>query len=772
MRTAGIVVIALLGAVVVVTSARAAPYAVNSTVDAADAAPGNGTCATASGACTLRAAIQEANAHAGADVVSLPSGLYLLTLNGAGEELAATGDLDVTDALEVNGMGADTTIIDGLRADRVFHSGNALTLRNVTVRNGLAMPGGGLYAIAGATTIEGCRFEDNLSTAGGAIAHGSPDLLTITGSTFEGNATSGSDGGAVAIAGPASLVVTDSTFARNVSSTGNGGAIANMATGTVTLTNATFSHNAATNAGGILSGGFASFSASGCTFDGNTAVSSGGGMIVDGPGPTTLANATITNNTAAAMAGALLGGDTVQVTGGEVSDNVGFSAFGGLFLDGQNGASIDGTVIRRNSGGSGPGGGLFAASTAGNVTVANVEASENSAGLGGGIYAAAGAGNVSLTAVRVLNNGGSSGPGGGIFVTATGELTIVDSTVSGNVTASLGGGLYAASTGPMAIQGSTLAENRAAGVTGQGGGAVLSSGVASTLTNTTVSGNVADVMGGALYTSGDLTIRNATLAGNDSPMGSALFNGGGTLTVVSTIVTGGVTGHCGGAPATSGGNNIDSDGSCAFAGSGDQIADPQLGPLADNGGPTPTHLPVVGSPAVDGGANAGCPATDQRGQTRPTDGNGDGTATCDVGAVEFLDLCPTDPAKVLPGICGCGVADTDQAQANGTADCLMNGELKARIARAKSIIAALAGDQDPTEAELATIGASLEEYLKQHHGQVTMNGPEKKVMKLARKAAKAIKKVTKAKAGKKLDKAKTKANKALDAFDTAIAPQA
>ena len=58
----------------------AATFNVNSIVDAVDAVPGNGVCATAGAVCTLRAAIQEANALAGADLVNVPAGAYLLTL--------------------------------------------------------------------------------------------------------------------------------------------------------------------------------------------------------------------------------------------------------------------------------------------------------------------------------------------------------------------------------------------------------------------------------------------------------------------------------------------------------------------------------------------------------------------------------------------------------------------------------------------------------------------------------------------------------------------
>ncbi|MEW5985921.1 MAG: choice-of-anchor Q domain-containing protein, partial [Chloroflexota bacterium] len=81
---------------------------------------------------------------------------------------------------------------------------------------------------------------------------------------------------------------------------------------------------------------------------------------------------------------------------------------------------------------------------------------------------------------------------------------------------------------------------------------------------------------------------------------------------------------------------------------GDQIGtssspiDPLLGPLQDNGGPTFTHTLLSGSPAIDMGHPAGCTdqrqnvlTVDQRGETRPADGDGNGTATCDVGAFEL-----------------------------------------------------------------------------------------------------------------------------------------
>jgi CSLREA domain-containing protein len=97
--------------------AAAATFTVNSTVDAVDAVSGNGVCADATGACTLRAAVMETNALAGADEVFLPSGTYVLSLSGTGEDASATGDLDVLDDLTLIGAGPSVTTIDGNRAE-------------------------------------------------------------------------------------------------------------------------------------------------------------------------------------------------------------------------------------------------------------------------------------------------------------------------------------------------------------------------------------------------------------------------------------------------------------------------------------------------------------------------------------------------------------------------------------------------------------------------------------------------------------------------------
>ncbi len=95
--------------------ARATTLVVNSTVDAPDAVPGDGMCATLSGLCTLRAAIMEANMLPGADTITLPAGIYTLA--------DTTNLLQIGGELTIVGAGAANTVVDGSGAEAVFQNG-------------------------------------------------------------------------------------------------------------------------------------------------------------------------------------------------------------------------------------------------------------------------------------------------------------------------------------------------------------------------------------------------------------------------------------------------------------------------------------------------------------------------------------------------------------------------------------------------------------------------------------------------------------------------
>jgi CSLREA domain-containing protein len=94
--------------------ARAVDFTVeHSFDDETDANPGDGICASVSGVCTLRTAVQEANALAGPDRIFVPFGTYFLEIPGADEDQAATGDLDLTDDVTIIGESTNVTTIDG-----------------------------------------------------------------------------------------------------------------------------------------------------------------------------------------------------------------------------------------------------------------------------------------------------------------------------------------------------------------------------------------------------------------------------------------------------------------------------------------------------------------------------------------------------------------------------------------------------------------------------------------------------------------------------------
>ncbi len=192
-------------------------FVVNSTADGVDASPGNLICATSGGACTLRAAIQEANAHFGADRIVLPAGTFTLTLGGSGEDSATTGDLDVTDIsgrLTLVGQGAAGTIISANGIDRVLHllSSAALTLEDVTITGGAvhgpgARGAGLLTETSNQLTIRRCAFRGNASfgSGGAALATGGSNLVTVENSVFHGN--TGFDGGSTIHSGSAMNVI-------------------------------------------------------------------------------------------------------------------------------------------------------------------------------------------------------------------------------------------------------------------------------------------------------------------------------------------------------------------------------------------------------------------------------------------------------------------------------------------------------------------------------------------------------------------------------------
>src|SRR5689334_19365144 len=205
----------------------AGDFVVSSNVDEVDANPGDGLCQTARGECSLRAAVQEANALGGADAISIPAGTYTLSIPGAGEDSAATGDLDINESLTITGAGVGATVLDAGNLDREFDvHGGTLTLSDLTVQHGLADPGGGVLVNSSASIMR-VSFINNQSTSDASNGTGGAVFVSVEGSAdiaqslFKGNfAYFG--GGAVANANATRLSISDSTFDANSSTLGGG----------------------------------------------------------------------------------------------------------------------------------------------------------------------------------------------------------------------------------------------------------------------------------------------------------------------------------------------------------------------------------------------------------------------------------------------------------------------------------------------------------------------------------------------------------------------
>ena len=358
-----------------------------------------------------------------------------------------------------------------------------------------------------------------------------------------------------------------------------------------------------------------------CSLSNNQA--SMGGAVFNGPtAMVTIASSVVSNNRApAALAGAIENEGTMVISSTTLAGNFGGLDGGAIINSGT--LTIEGCTFEMNQS-AGPGGAIvntMGGAGAPSLTISASTFSNNSAGMsssGGSIYQDVGS--LSVTGNTFVGN--SAGlSGGGVFVIG-GTAGISQSTFSGN-SAGSGGAIFNGAT--LSLAASTLSANTA--TSGMGAGIWNDTTGTLTVTNSTVSGNA----GEGIRALGNATMQSCTITGNTA---HGLVNPGlHSLSLQNTIVSGNGSGNCLGT-MTSLGSNLESGDTCGLGAMGDlRSTEPFLGALADNGGPTKTQALPAGSPAIDAGS--GCPSTDQRGLPRPADGNGDGTAACDIGAYEY-----------------------------------------------------------------------------------------------------------------------------------------
>jgi parallel beta-helix repeat protein len=296
------------------------------------------------------------------------------------------------------------------------------------------------------------------------------------------------------------------------------------------------------------------------------------------------------------------------------------------------------------------------------MTISGARAS----GFSGGALAKGGLGTLILDSVWLTDNQASNGSG---LHYSEGFTSIRNSTLSGNQSTLSGGAIAGANNGANV-------------------------GVAEVI-NSTITGNLAQDFGGGIFLGGTgrITVNSSTIQGNtadsdngDGGNGGGTYNSSGgtppTFSVANTLYAGNLVGssgsstttQCGGAAYTSSDYNlrtVSEAGCTGFNGTHDLInANPMLGTLGDNGGPTPTIPLLEGSPAINAGNPATptdntfptCPAEDQRGVTR-----GGGNGVCDIGAFEWQHptattvACTPTSVTLAAGSSTCTATVTDTA---------------------------------------------------------------------------------------------------------------
>ena len=273
----------------------------------------------------------------------------------------------------------------------------------------------------------------------------------------------------------------------------------------------------------------------------------------------------------------------------------------------------------------------------GHLTVNSSSIHDNHAFVGAGLHNYHGTASVNHSTI-LSNSVNESGAG---INSEGGKLTVDNSVIANNVACNTSGPFVA-----MRPSRGKLPDNGY----GSSGGGIDSSGGVLTITNSTISGNTVMAGGpaGGLLNGSAASISNTTISGNMAAYAAGIHNVT-VMTLTNVTLSGNVNdnirnlgmlwmrntivdnGDCTANAVVSLGHNLDSGNTCGLHASGDMTStNPLLGPLQNNGGPTPTHALLPGSPAINRGDNNDCPPTDQRGIVRPQAG------ICDIGAFEYV----------------------------------------------------------------------------------------------------------------------------------------
>jgi uncharacterized repeat protein (TIGR01451 family) len=569
------------------------------------------------------------------------------------------------------------------------------------VGNSAAVNGGGILSVGQFATLDLRNAAIAANAAGGdggGLHVGGPALLTNTtiggANAADGNSAANAGGG-IAVHDAGYLVMNGGTLANNrasgaVATGGGGGAIANgsgtpsLVAGTVELTGVALTNNSSPGFGngGAISN-YGRLTATSSVFTGNHATASGGalgnGTSLTPTGWTTLTDVVMSGNSADAYGGAVFNRARLDVTGGRMATNRsaasggavmnrgGVVTFVNAILDGNTAAQSGGNLYNEpTAGGSAtfdagtvsngiaPAGGGIASGATLTIRNGTVISDNQATGIdgGGGLWIT-GEQSVDISNATIRTNHASAGGvGGALRVDGAANVRLSSSTLMGNDAPS-GSAIwvdgFAAASSSIIIASTTVS-----GAHGDWSIAFYGPKATGAVTNSTISGNAGMPL--VVYLGASVAISSSTIVANTGG-GVTTDAGPSVVSLVNTIVAGnhladGTTVDCSGSAITSIGYNLFGlFGRCALAATdkfvdGASLFTSVLAPLADNGGPTQTHALLPGSPAIDAGNPLTfgpfvCDAADQRGQPRPQDGDGNGTAVCDIGAFEQQTPLPS-----------------------------------------------------------------------------------------------------------------------------------
>ncbi len=502
--------VALVVALVAVLGLKAASFAgaagltfvVNSTVDAVDANPGDGLCRTSAGACTLRAATQEANAQPGPDVIQIQPGTYAITIPPLNENASNVGDFEIADSVIIEkgpGLLGDVIIEGGnplpgsppeqRGLDRIFevHPGAGdVTLRNLILRNGFHPEEGGAIQnwSLGKLTLEGVTVKDSYaSEAGGGLNNA--DLHDYAWTTEPPN---------LDLLPHGRVEIKGSTFTGNGSGGGSGGAINNVSGGTITISAGSV---ITLNPGPIMP----------------NPLDPEEFMLVD-PSDYPIAASAIANQSRWDGVG------TIKIVNSVVSLNAAEGSGAGIANWGDSIVTVENSILTQNRSAA-EGGGLY--TDGGTVSVLDSTISKNQAANGGGLYSGGHPTAFGLRGAFTVRNSQLSEniaeSGGGLYNGGEGQLTVTDSTFTKNRSTDHGAGISSSDRANMTLTRVQVVENES---NGEGGGVWTASERLQSIADSTFTGNKAGVP----------IIEDDGVPSDDVAGGGGLNASGGPLNIV------------------------------------------------------------------------------------------------------------------------------------------------------------------------------------------------------------------------------------------------